>query len=71
MRKLLVALSGEAPVLRDVEPRAADLKPGTLCEIRFDDRVRLCVVDRIIADVEIEVRPLPEPPAPRSGRARA
>jgi hypothetical protein len=67
MPQFLVAINGGNPVPREVQSRTRYIQGGVLCEVQLDGRPRLCLVERVVNDAEIAVRPLPEPPeiAPR------
>ena len=62
---LSVSLNGEHPTMRTVQFRTSKLVPGVLCEVWADERMQLCVVDRIKPDGSISARRLPAMPAIR------
>jgi hypothetical protein len=58
---LSVSLNNETPSMRTVLLRTPKLIPGVLCEVWVDDRLQLCVVDRVEADGSVSARRLPAP----------
>jgi hypothetical protein len=60
--QLLVAVNGGTPTRCQVLLRTAKIRSGVLCEVEIDHRYRLCLIEQVINDGEIVVRPLPEPP---------
>lgn len=59
MPVLSVSLDGGMPDMRTVQPRTPKITPGVLCEVWADERMQLCVVDRVNADGSIAARRLP------------
>lgn len=66
MLEMLVAFHGHGPVTRSVEIRTPRLRPGVLCDVWVDDRPELCLVEQVVGEREIVVKPLP---GPRAGDA--
>jgi hypothetical protein len=59
MPVLLISLNGGTPTMRTVQQRTAKLTAGVLCEVWADERMQLCIVDRINVDGSITARVLP------------
>jgi hypothetical protein len=62
MPVLSVSLDGDMPNMRTVQPRTAKITAGVLCEVWADERLQLCIVDRVNADGSIAARRLPRGP---------
>ena len=62
-----VSLNGESPSMRTVLLRTGKLVAGVLCEVWANERIHLCLVERVNADGSIVVRPLPDLPADMQG----
>jgi hypothetical protein len=60
--ELLVTVDHGTAILREVSLRTEQMRRGVLCDVKLDGRLHLCVIDRIVAEGEIAVRRLPEPP---------
>lgn len=58
---LQVSLDGDSPTMRTIQLRTAKLAPGVLCEVWADDRMQLCMVERVHDDGSISARRLPAP----------
>ena len=55
---LAISIDGESPSMRTVQQRTARLIPGVLCEVWADERLQLCLVERVDRDL-VSVRRLP------------
>ena len=56
-----VSLNGEKPTMRTVQKRTKQLTSGVLCDVWADERLQLCLIERVNDDGSIVVRPLPGP----------
>jgi hypothetical protein len=54
--------NGEAPSPRTIELRTPKLTRGVLCDVLVDERMQLCIVDRVYDDGAVCVRLLPDAP---------